>query len=220
MKLSFWHTNSPNFVKFCRIGPGSNTLEETLVYTCFQIVIVQHKNLFVKCNPQKEKKNNVGSTFYLAWVKCPCQFLWHTYALDHFGEINGLSILKYSVKVISGSYSVSQSDVTDWNSDTWLVNCSCSMLLPRVKDCLWSKWWSKQNQRVCSKITTWNDFTVKYDRYLTTMSQENLTKNNWIKTNLSALHRYPMISFYLVTGSVVSKFNTCDRFLTFGGMIY
>ena len=61
-------------------------------------------------------------------------------------------------------YSVGRSDVSDWNSDTWLVNCGCSMLLPRVKDCLWSEWWSKQANkiRVCSKLTYWNDFIVKY----------------------------------------------------------
>ena len=46
LKLSFWHKNSPKFLKFCRIGPSSKTLEEIL-YQIFLYILFLHLKLRV-----------------------------------------------------------------------------------------------------------------------------------------------------------------------------
>ena len=71
--------------------------------------------------------------------------------------------------------------------------------------------------RVCSKITSSNNFIVKYvinnDILQLCLKKISLfqIKNNWNKTNLSALHRHSMISFTPGTQNVCAKFNNCDR---------
>ena len=122
--------------------------------------------------------------------------------------------MKWQCPVTISGNSVGRNDVT--YSDTWFVTCGCSMLLLRVKDCLWSEWWSKQNQSLQQ------NYTLKYlhckicnqQWYPATVSPENFTildQKHWNMTNFSALYRHSMISFSLVRRSVCAKFNNCNR---------
>ena len=71
--------------------------------------------------------------------------------------------------------------------------------------------------RVCSKITSWNNFFLQYvinndilQLCLQKISLDIISKQ-FNMTNLSAVHRHSMISFTPVTQSVCAKFNNCDR---------
>ena len=86
----------------------------------------------------------------------PSEFIQKTWLCWWSKFVNNYCVLLKPINIVLNSitnkiynppilHSVGPSDVTDWNSDTWLVNCSCSMLLPGVKDCF-LEWTMKQTK--------------------------------------------------------------------------